>query len=399
MAAVVVKEQTLASPNGRVRERYAEPTMTRAARRRATPEAWRFDLEALYHYTAEYPYDPGHEYEADWTTDPDYGIEGIHLCKFDAAGVELMADNRAREIQRTAGNTAFDKLGDCVELKTGVHYMTPDGVVRWVFADLMVLPQVNMLGMATGPDRALRLHQGDPPPALVLEILSYGGAQRDLDGKLRLYANLGIRGYLVYDLGGKRRKESPRELLLYRLKAGGYEQVEPLKKASASGPEVHWSDVFGANIRMRPDPREEFSVQPGQQRPALRFQWWDEGQDRWHDHQTDEEVEREQAEQETLRRHARELRETLKEGEARGRELAQTEMAVDLLHKLLSELPELPLDQIAAVWHRDGAPADAVDCILAVRQAPHEWRSLLLPDSPDHGGGLRWGPLPGFQPP
>lgn len=152
MAAVEVREQTSASPNGRVRERYAEPTMTRAARetraarRRAIPEAWRFDLEALYHYTAEYPYDPGHEYEEDWTTDPDYGIEGIHLCKFDAAGVELMADNRAQEIQRTAGNTAFDKLGDCVELETGVHYMTPDGVVRWVFPDLMVLPQVKHAG-------------------------------------------------------------------------------------------------------------------------------------------------------------------------------------------------------------------------------------------------------------
>ena len=53
---------------------------------------------------------------------------------------------------------------------------------------------------------------------------------------------------------------------------------------------------------------------------------------------------------------------------------------MDLLHKLLSELPGLPLDQIAAVWHRDGAPADAVDRILAVRQAPHEWRSLLRPD-------------------
>ena len=38
-----------------------------------------------------------------------------------------------------------------------------------------------MPGMVTGPDHALRLNRGEPPPLPVLEILSYGGVQRDLD--------------------------------------------------------------------------------------------------------------------------------------------------------------------------------------------------------------------------
>ena len=370
--------------NGRAPEPNpaADPTMTRAAReeraaqRRAAPEAWRRDLEALYHYDVEYPYDPGHEYEPYWTTDPNYGIEeGIHHCRFDADGVEVMADLRARDIQRNAGYTVFDKLGDCVELETGVHYAAPDGVVRRVFPDLMVLPQVGMLGMATGPDRALRLDRGDPPPLLVLEILSYGGTQRDLDKKLRLYERLGVREYLVYDLGGKRWRGAPRELLLYRLEGGAYRRIDPEPQESASDPEVHWSDVFGAHVRMRPDPEEECSELPETTGPPPRFQWRDARQGRWRDRQTDAEVERE-AEQDRI---MQERDQAVQERDRAVRERA--DMAVAMMRSLLSrEMDVADLDRVEAAWYRDALPPDAVDRILKVQQAPNEWQSLLLPD-------------------
>ena len=382
MDAAGIAERTwppaTAEANGRAPEPhpFADPTMTRAARearaawRRTAPEAWQCELEVLYHYTPEYPYDPGHEYEPDWTTDPDYGIDGLHRCRFDADGIRIMADIRAREIQRTARNTTFDKLSDCVEVETSVHYLAPDNVVRWVLPDLMVLPQVGLLGMATSPDRALRLDRGAPPPALILEILSYGGLQRDLEDKRQLYADLGVREYLVYDLGGKRRRGSPRELLLYRLEGGIYRKVDPEPKKTASDPDMHWSDVFGAYIRMMPDPQEKFSELPEEQRPHPRFQWWDATEARWRDRETDAQLRQEQEKHEIRLQ-------GLLEGETR--------MAVNALHTLLAkDLTPSDRDQVASNWRQHGPPADAVDRLLAMQQMPSEWRTLLLLDKPDN---------------
>ncbi|MXZ40824.1 MAG: hypothetical protein F4Z18_03350 [Caldilineaceae bacterium SB0666_bin_21] len=88
----------------------------------------------------------------------------------------------------------------------------------------------------------------------------------------------------------------------------------------------------------------------------------DAGQGRWRDQAADTEYERE-AERE---RHSRELQAT------------RLEVAVDLLHKLLpDQVAPADRDRIEESWHRDGPPADAVDRILAVRQSPTEWQSLL----------------------
>ena len=246
----------------------------------------------------------------------------------------------------------------------------------------MVLPQVGMLGMATGPDRALRLDRGEPPPLLVLEILSYGGAQRDLDKKLRLYERLGVREYLVYDLGGKRRRGSPRELLLYRLEGGTYHRIDPEPQESTSAPEVHWSDVFGAHVRMMPDPQEECSELPETTGPPPRFQWRDTRQDRWRDRQTDAEVEREAERGRIMQERdqaALERDQTVLERDRAVQE--RTDMAVAMMRGLLSrEMDAADLDRVEAAWRREAPPTDAVDRILKVQQTPNEWRSLLLPD-------------------
>ena len=396
MEAVGFAERTrppaTVAANGRAPEPHpsADPTMTRAAReeraarRRAAPEAWRRDLEALYHFDPDYPYDPGHEYDLYWTTDPTYRVEErMHLCRYDEDGVEVMADLRARDVQRNAGHTTFDKLGDCVELETGLHYLAPDGVVYRVHPDLMVLPRVGLLGMATEQDRALRLDRGDPSPVLVLEILSYGGMQRDLKGKLRLYERLGIPEYLVYDLGGKRRRRSPRELLLYRLVDGAYRRMDPEPKESASDPEVHWCDAFGAYVRIMPDPREESSELPETTGPPPRFQWWDDRQGRWRDRETDAEVEREAERDRLTQERDRAAQERDRAAQERDRVAQErTGLAIAMMRNLLSrELAAADLDRVEEAWRRDAPPTDAVDRILQVQETPGQWRSLLLPDT------------------
>lgn len=410
MDAAGIAEQTrppaTAEINGRAPEPdlFTDPAMTRAARtaravwRRANPEAWQIELQDLYHYTSEYSYDPDHEYAWDWTTDPDYGTDSVRLFRFDADGVIDMADNRARDIQRAAFHTISDKLGACVERETAVHYMAADGIVRQVVPDLMVLSQVGVLGMASGRERALRLHTGEPPPALILEILSFGGTQRDLEHKRRVYADLGIREYLVYDIGGKRRRRAPRELLFFRLEDKAYRQAESEPKKTNTDPDEYWSDVFGAYIRMMPDPREEFSEEPEDRRPPPRFQWWDPQQNRWRDHETDEEVEQDRIMQErdraaqerdrimqewdrTAQERDRIMQERDRTAQERDRAVQErTDMAVAMMRSLLSrQLSSADLNKVEEVWWQDGPPTDAVDRILKVQEAPNTWCSLLLP--------------------
>ena len=67
------------------------------------------------------------------------------------------------------------------------------------------------------PKGILRIDLGAPVPPLVMEVVSEGSANRDLNYKMHLYAAAGVSEYLVCDLGGKRRSRSPRELLMYRL--------------------------------------------------------------------------------------------------------------------------------------------------------------------------------------
>ena len=417
MDAVGIAERTrppaTAEANGRAPEpdHFTDPAMTRAARqaraahRRAAPEVWQLELRDLYHYTADYPYDPDHEYAWDWTTDPDYGTDSVRLFRFDADGVMDVPDKRATGIQLAGFDTTSDRLGSRVECETAVHYKDADGAVHRVHPDLMVLPRAGMLGMATGRARALRLDRGQPPPDLALEILSFGGMQRDLEDKLRLYARLGIREYLVYDLGGKRRRRSPRELLMFRLADGAYRQAEPEPKEADAEPEEYWSDVFGTYIRMMPDPREAFSEEPEERRPTPRFQWWDPERDRWRDTKTDAEVEQNRILRENNRvlrennRVTRERDQVAQERDQATRERDQaaqerdqvaqerdqatrerTDIAIAMMRNLLSrELTPTDMDKIEDAWRRDGPPPGAADRILKVQDAPNEWQSLLLP--------------------
>ena len=78
--------------------------------------------------------------------------------------------------------------------------------------------------------------------------------------------------------------------------------------------------------------------------------------------------------------------EVLTEGEARGREqgLAEGEvrMAMGVMKDLLgATLAPANLDRIEEHWRTEGPPANLMEFVRAVQQAPGEWRDLLgIPD-------------------
>ena len=417
-----VQERTRTRPNGRVPELHpdAEPTMTRAAReerttwRREHLDEWRRGLEGLGHFDPGFVYDIAHEYDYDWTTDPDYGAEGVRLLEFDEDGIVSPLEKRAWKIQERMANAASDTLAD-TDLETDyelevrfrpetIAYAnqatgTSHPVRKGVRADLLVLAAMSEPERERFmPKGILRLDLGAPVPPLVLEVLSRGWAGRDLNYKKVLYEAAGVTEYLVYDLGGKRGVDSPRELLMYRLVNGAYHRVDPEPNQSAADPDVFWSNVFDTYIRFLSDARENAASLrrlPEEGRPPPRFQWWDAGQGRWRDRETDWEHER-AAEQARRDRELRKIRaaslqegraEGLREGRIEGLRESETRIVIVILREFLGEiLAPTDLDRIETAWHRDGPPPNAPQRIRKVWQTPNEWRSLLMPGKLDDNG-------------
>lgn len=391
--AVREREQTQATPNGRVRELppNAEPDMTREARtaraawRQAHPAAWQRELESLDHYDPTFEYETIHEYTPDWTTDSDYGDGGIHLYEYDGDGILSPFGKRAVKMQERANDALSDLVGLQVDYEVGVRlppwvithanrvtgYALP--VQKRVRSDLLVLsPQAQAdLGRWLDDDENYRLDWGAPPPLLILEILSRGSSDRDLVYKKCLYEAAGVTEYLVYDLGGMRHANSPRELLLFRLVDGRYKQARP------DAVDTYRSEVLDTRIRIVPDAQEHVGDNAAltvENRPPPRFQWWDADQDRWRDRQIDAEIAQTAREQ---------------EAEARGR----LNLALRLLDRVLpTDVAPAELDRLADRWRAAGVPDNVDDLILAVQRAPHEWRSLLgLSRDDDDGDQLTKG--------
>ncbi|MCY4519401.1 MAG: Uma2 family endonuclease [Caldilineaceae bacterium] len=388
MAVVAVRERPSATVGTHVRDPIptidsADPDMTRevrlarAAWRREHLEEWRRELEALYHFDPEFIYDPAHEYDRESTTDPDYGAEGVHFLEYDEDGVVSPLEKRAREVQKHGADAASDTLADTglegdyerevrfrPEIVARVNQAADEShpVQKGVRPDMLVRAVMSAAERERFmPEGILRLDLGAPVPPLVLEVVSKSWAHRDLNYKKRLYAAAGISEYLVYDLGGKRRAGSPRELLMFRLEGGSYRQ-DPVADA-------YWSAVFNTRVRIMPDAREreeELRGVPEEDRLPPRFQWWDGKQGRWRDRETD-------------RKHEQER--TGREREARGEARGEAKMAIAALYRFLSELSRQSLDQIAVHWREHGPPDNVMDRILEVRENPGVWRSLLLDDA------------------
>lgn len=343
------------------------PEMAQAARearvldRLANPLPWRAELERLAHHDPEYVYDIGHEYETDWTTDPDYATDGIHLYEFDEDGFLHPRDKRHDRTRDAAEDTAEGVLDNRVETKA--EFTIPEDVAekaglktkedklkKTVRPDLMVLAPGFKVPR---DDPILRIDRGHPPPELVLEILLKTTADTDLDEKYRLYETLGVSEYLLYDLGGKRSKDSPEELLMYRLTAlGMYEEVPPDPKLSETDMPAFASEVFGKFIRMQVRTRDDGEPM------APQLQWYDEDWGLWRDPGNDR----------------------LREARAEARAQGETAMAIKTLHRFLkADLTPETLAYIAAAWQTRGLPANVVDRIWDTVRKPRVWRTHLTP--------------------
>ena len=345
----------------------------RAAHRRADPEAWQRQLEALWHFDPDYAYDPGHEYDTDTTTDPDYNGDGVHLVEYGADGEPIPMEKRARTIQMAGGHTlsAIGAAGGLTgDYERSVRFTAaaidranrtyPGSGKRFslnksVKPDLMVRAELTPAERAQCmPGGVWRMDLGAPVPPLVMEILSRGGADTDLEDKWHLYAAAGIPEYFVYDLGGKRAAGSPRELIMFRLGADGVY----VRQAPA---EAYWSAVLGAWVRMQDDEREAAEAAadvPTEDRVPPRLQYLDPVAERWRDAESD--------------RRRNDL--------ALGREEGEANAAITALGLFLpTVLDAKTLAHIQAAWVAHGPPPQAMERIGEVAQHPDRWRMLLSP--------------------
>ena len=67
--------------------------LAHAARLQVLP-AWQERLKLLSHHDPEYAYDPGHEYQEDWTTDADYRRDGGATVLLRRGGPPRHADRK-----------------------------------------------------------------------------------------------------------------------------------------------------------------------------------------------------------------------------------------------------------------------------------------------------------------
>lgn len=177
---------------------------------------WHEHLQRLSHHNPEFHYDPGHEYEADWTTDADYQEDGVRLYRYSDEGVLVMPHGsfHSRLIDLMV-RTLCLVLGHRVCREPDLHYpdrvgedldqLTTSGEPRTRRApDVAVMPESWTLREArerTVAERIIRLDRGDPAPELVFEVLSRTNDSKDFHDNLELYAALGIPEYIVVDSG------------------------------------------------------------------------------------------------------------------------------------------------------------------------------------------------------
>lgn len=316
------------------------------------PALWRAGLAHLPHYAPDYEYDVAHEYERDWTTDPDYGAEGVKLLDYDEDGFVSPNATRHGSLIALIVQALRDSLGNRVANEPELHFDQRIGAMlglltgegkgkKQVVPDLVVLPPE----LAWPADRergkrgrVLHLEQGDLVPELVAEVVSPISEQRDLEDKRALYAALGIAEYLVIEPGEppdpfQGDPEIFPAIRLYRLESNGSYQL--------IGDSSEPFQVCGTLVRLS---------QPEAGRMPV-FQWWDEHQELWRDPASDRE------------RH--------------GIRLGEVMSTLKFLDAVLPDLSGEARNLIEAHWLAEGLPEDVANRILAAGQRPDEWRALL----------------------
>ena len=104
------------------------PDMTRAARAKRSawrldhPKEWRRILQGWIHYDPDYPYDIGHDYDWNWTTDPEYTSDGTHFSEYDDSGAYHPSDIWRQAVPWYMCETGRGRLGNRVEWQPWIYF-------------------------------------------------------------------------------------------------------------------------------------------------------------------------------------------------------------------------------------------------------------------------------------
>lgn len=189
VAGLSVREPT---GNGATTQRTQDDVRWWAAEATADPAAWLARLESLWHYDPDYPYDPCHLYDDKHTTDPDYGVDGVHLMAGDVH--RLLQAEVHQTLETIFGDRYITELAMkpstayAEQLRTiGRHY----GLAAVRFKpDIAVVPPSVAAQYPPWPERKRPNRQQMldldrfPPPQLVIEIVSEDSVDRDDTFKL-----------------------------------------------------------------------------------------------------------------------------------------------------------------------------------------------------------------------
>ena len=312
-------------------------------------DAWQALLQGLPHYNPDYLYDPGCEYEINWTTDPHYRVDGVRRYEYTEDGcLSPLGSLHAPLILRML-RVLCAALGHRVCREPDLYFLptigkdlgltTEAGQPRYMVSpDLVVMPPSWTLAVArerTEEERIIHLDHDDPTPELVVEVLSKSTRLHDLQDKLALYAVLGIAEDLVVDPGGLQQVPSR---WLFRKSNGAYTLAED------SDTPHHTFRVCGARgTQVRLTHVDQIGV------PV--FQWLDPNTDQWRDPAGDLRL----------------------EGHLKG----QMATLINLLGKMLPGLTEQDIQYTEYHWLQNGLPDNAEDLLLEAARKPAQWRTIL----------------------
>ena len=328
--------------------------------------AWWTAIKALTHYDLTYPYNPAYEYDDDYTTDPDYGVDGVdyltteshkHSLYFFTYAVDIRRGQCARrEFKVYLSDTVKQTLGPDHEFRNR-KYLVPDvAVLSDVFPPGEPLPHECRLDV-------------DPPPRLVLEVLSESTWRSDLGPKLDTYAAMGIAEYWLYDPEGHAPPAYAYGVSFWGWRLDNTRTYVPIpQKAEGEEWPVYHSEVLAADIRMLPAAARDIDLNaPDEAGEQHRLQWWDADRGLWRDPEVDAEM-----------RHQAETKRQVQEG--------KLEERITGMHTLLgAKLPGTVLEQIEASWRRAGQGRTFAE-MAEVGSDRADWRSLLLPQEPNSRG-------------
>jgi len=376
MATPKVQEQERIGTNGNTVNGTGDRTFngTATAALPAAPvagsPAWWTAIKALRHYDSTYLYNPAYEYDDDYTTDPDYGVDGVDYLTTEPHKHSLASFTHTVDVRRgqCARREFTVYLSDAVRQALGPDHEFHDK--GHLIPDVVVLPEVFAPGEPL--PRACRLGV-DPPPPLVLEVLSESTWRADLGPKRDAYAAMGIAEYWLYDPEGHAPSaySDGGAFWGWRLdNTGTY--VPILQEAREEEWPVYHSEVLAADIRMLPAAARGIDLHtPDEAGEQHRLQWWDPDRNLWRDPEVDAEM-----------RHQAETERQVQESETRGK----LEERIAGMHSLLeTKLPGALLAQLEANWRRAGQGHTMAE-VAEVSFGNADWHSLLFPQEPNGTG-------------